>query len=192
MSIAYRIALLIHIASVLAAISTATLVHFAHRQARAATRPAAARRWLQVILRASAAFPIVLLGLLATGGYMVTASWTWRAGWVIAGLAGLAFLLVNGIRLGKGGRALLRDLEAASAAEGGMASFADTLRRDDAAAWANTGVALSVVVAMTTKPGIVGALATVVAGGVIGALIGARSASAVSTAPESALSGEIG
>lgn len=191
MSFAYRLALLLHIGFVLAAISASTLLHFSQRQARAATAPAEVQRWLRYMLRVSVAFPIVLVGLLATGGYMVTASWTWRAAWVNAGLAGLAFLLVNGVRLGKSGRALLRDLDVARETGGSTAPFADRLRRADGAGWANTGVALGVVVAMTTKPGLAGAFAIVVIGGVLGALAGLR-ASASAAAPEGALSGEPG
>jgi len=173
-SIAYRVALLIHIAAVLAAISASTMLHYAHRQTRAAGTPQGALRWHRLSARTSVVYPIVLVALLATGGYMVSSTWTWRTGWVNAGLLGLAFLFVNGVRLGKAGRALAGDLVKAASSGTGVEPFAAAMRRADVAGWANTGVALGVVVAMTTKPGLIGALALVALGGLVAAYVGPR------------------
>ena len=173
MPLAYRFALFVHIAAQLAAIAASTLIHFFQHRVATAERAPEARRWIALIQRTSIAFPIALLLLVATGGYMVSQAWTWSVGWVDAGLVGVAFLFVNGIRFGKQGRATLDALERAGDVPLGSAGAARG-RPMARATYANTGVATAVVFVMSLKPGMAGSLAALVVGAIAGQMVGAR------------------
>ena len=171
MNAGYRFALFLHFGALLAAIATSSLVHFAHGHMHRAAIAGEARRWHGFILRASVVFPMTLVVLLATGAYMVRTAWTWNQGWVIAGLVGIAFLLLNGIRLGRRGGALMKDLVAL----GDSPPHALLAGRTDAAfAWANTGVATAVVFAMSMKPSLPWSLTALAVGAATGFAIGLR------------------
>ena len=184
--IAYHTALYIHLLALLAAVATSTVVHLAAGRARAATTVAETRQWAALAGRTARNFPIATLVLFASGSFMVSVQsvWSWRAGWVDAGIAGVAWLLLSGAMLGKrgakAGRALARvgagDLDGARAA----------LRDPVAAAfsWVNMGVALGVVYAMAAKPGLVGSLIALAIGAAAGLAVHLRSARrAVAAAP---------
>lgn len=192
MTLAYRAALFLHIAALLAAIAASTLLHFLQHRIAASERAPEARRWTALCMRVSIVFPIALLTLVATGGYMVSQAWTWGAGWVDAGLVGVVLLLVNGIRLSKQGRATLGVLE--QAGDTPLSGPTAAAKRTAMATYANTGVAMAVVFVMSLKLGLAGSLAALAIGAIGGAFVGARSvhvAPAGSGAPaDSALGGE--
>ncbi|MGH7621904.1 MAG: hypothetical protein ACREMU_06155 [Gemmatimonadaceae bacterium] len=194
MTLAYRVALFLHIAALLGAIAASTLLHFFQHRIAASERAPEARRWTALSMRVSIVFPIALLTLVATGGYMVSQAWTWGAGWVDAWLVGAVLLLANGIRLGKQGRATLGALE--QAGDRPLSGPTVAAKRAAMAAYANTGVATAVVFVMSLKLDLAGSLVTLAIGGLGGAFVGARSvrvARAVGDAPaDSALDGEPG
>lgn len=93
--------------------------------------------------------PLFTLVLLATGGWMTHARWTWSTPWVDTGIAGLLVMTIfGGAVLGSGklaGRSLI-------AGQG-----------------LNVGLALGIMFLMITKPPLAGSIAAAVLGGAIGA-----------------------
>lgn len=176
MPVGYRIALVLHFAALLAAISASSIVHFAQGQVHAARRAPEAKRWLALLLRTTVVFPIVLVTLFASGWYMVSTTWSWSAGWVDTGLLTLVLLLVNGILLGRGGAMLMAALNKAGDAEIDRSPELARLRTFGGGAWVNTGMALAVVIVMTFKLGIAGSMAILAAGILAGLAVGARPA----------------
>lgn len=170
----YTIALFIHLAALVAASAASALVHLADVRRSRATSVSEARQWHALAASTARVFPIAVLVLFASGGYMISAGhgWSWSTGWVDAGIAGVVVLMVNGAMLGRRGRAAARELaELASAA---AATHAGAIPRDPLAstlAWANTGLAVAVVFVMTTKPTLVGSLIVLAIGIAAGVLL---------------------
>ncbi len=165
----YRLALFCHLLALLGAITASGLAHFAERRMLAASSRTELRQWARMVAHIEPVFPVALLTLVATGAYMVHRAWSWDAGFVDAGLAGVAVLFVVGVGvLGPRMRVLLRALDAD--AEVPVRLVRDPVAR--AASWVNTGVALGVVFAMTVKPSLAGAIAALVVGAAAGATLG--------------------
>jgi hypothetical protein len=166
----YQVSLYVHLLALVAAASASSVVHLAEARARRAASVGEARQWHALVGRTSRVFPVAVLTLFATGAYMVGVEgpWSWGTGWVEAGLAGGAFLLVVGAVLGirgaRAGRTLAR-LDAADV-EGARAASHDRVAA--ALSWVNTGVALAVVFAMATKPALAASLTALVVGAVVG------------------------
>ena len=164
----YLIILFVHLCALLAAIGAGSIAHLAQARMAGAATPAEARSWARLLKKLAPVFPVALLGLLLSGAYLVHDRWTWHLGWVDAGLVGIALLLVNG-------RGIIgRRLQAV-----GRAPDAEilALARDPlvhAAAWANTGLAISIAFVMVDKPGLPGSLASLVVGIAAGAAVGSR------------------
>jgi predicted integral membrane protein DUF2269 len=173
---AYRLVLFLHLAALLAAIGTSGLAHFAEAQLRAAETVAAARPWAALVDRAARVFPPALLALVASGAYLVQRDWAWDSSWVDAGLVGVFLLLVNGaVLVGRRNRALRRALAAAADAPLSPPLLQLTRRHvGGIASWTNTGLAIGVVFVMTTKPGLVGALATLAVAAALGSVVALR------------------
>jgi hypothetical protein len=173
---AYRIVLFLHLCALLAAIGAGSVAHLAQARMACSSTPAEARSWARLFKRLARVFPLSLLALLLTGVYLVHDRWTWSIGWVEASLVGVALLLANG-------RGVVgRRLQAV-----GRAPDAEivALARDPvihAAAWANTGLAVSIVFVMVDKPGLAGALCAIAVGIAAGALLGRVRAGAQSGA----------
>lgn len=157
----YGVVLFLHLAALLGAIGTAGIAHFGEAQLRAADSVAAARPWAALVDRVAKVFPLALLVLLASGAYLVQHGWAWGAGWIDAGLIGVALLMVNGAAVvGSRNRALKRAL--AAAGDGPVSPSLLELTRAHVggiASWANTGLAVGVVFVMTTKPSLASSLA---------------------------------
>src|SRR5689334_15446354 len=139
---AYRIVLFLHFCALLGAMGAGSAAHLAQARMAAASTPAEARTWARLLKKLARVFPLALLALLLTGAYLVHDRWTWDLGWVDAGLVGIALLLVNGRgvvgrRLQAVGRA--PDAEILALARGPLVH---------SAAWANTGLAVSIVFVM--------------------------------------------
>jgi hypothetical protein len=169
----YDLALVVHLVALLAAFGASTVVHVSMEKVRAADSGREALQWLGLAHGFARVFPVALAGLLASGAWMVHGRWPWGAGFVEAGLAGVAFLAVSGGAL-EGGRA--RRLAAALAARPEEPiEHAAALVRDPlwwCASWANTGIALAVVVAMVTKPSPGASFAVLAVGLVVGCVVG--------------------
>ena len=174
MTLAYRLALFLHIAALLAAIGASTLLHFVQHRLAAAERASEAHAWIGLSLRVSIVFPIALLTLVVTGGYMVSQGWTWSAGWVVAGLVGVAILFVNGMRLGARGRATLGRLQRAGDAPLDRSASSEA-RGTAMTTYANTGIATAVVFVMSLKLGLAASCLALAVGAIAGAALGARS-----------------
>jgi len=53
---------------------------------------------VRLIDRAGWAFPVSILGLVATGAYLTFHSWTWSTAWIDASIAGLIVVSLQGFR----------------------------------------------------------------------------------------------
>ena len=152
---AYNIALFVHlIAVVLAAGATAATKLATSRRIRART-VGEALEWHNTLMAASKVFPISLIIFLMSGGYMLSVARvaTWSTGWIVAGLTGVVLLFASGIFLGVKGGALKRVLE--QHASQGADRPAPRLVPPMVIAvlpMINTGIAISVVFDMATKP----------------------------------------
>jgi hypothetical protein len=169
----YGIALFLHLCALLAAIGASAVIGLAMHRICSARVAGEALQWLGTCKAVAHVFPVALLTLLASGAYMVHRAWRWDAGWVWAGIAGVVFLGVVGDRV-EGGRAkrIAHALAADPGAplEGRLAS----LVRDPlwwTAAMVNHAVALAVVFAMATKPGLAGSLAALAVAVAVGAAV---------------------
>lgn len=175
---AYHTALFLHIlALIVAAGATAVSKLSVGRRIRAAT-VSEALEWHQLLVSTSRLFPICLAVFLATGVYMVSqvGGAAWSSGFVRAGFLGIALLLASGTYL-RSKAAALTDV---------LKTFAQTTPEAPAPQLApprlvtmlpivNTGIALSVVFDMVTKPASVPVALGVIALGIVtGAALAAR------------------
>jgi len=151
----YHIALFIHLVALLVAAGATAVTKLAvGRRARART-VGEALDWHTVLMSTSKLFPICLAVFVITGGYMlaVTQVHAWSTGFVVAGLVGVALLLINGVFLATKGKALKQVLD--EMAKQGADRPAPKLVPPPLLAALpviNTGVALGVVFDMVTKP----------------------------------------
>lgn len=166
---AYRIALFLHLlALMLATGATAVTKLAAGRRARART-VGEALDWHGVLMGTSKLFPVSLALFALTGSYMlsVTRANVWSSGFVVAGLVGIVALFASGTYLGIKGKALKEVLE--RIARDGSDRPAPKLVPPPLVAIlpvVNTGIALSVVFDMVTKPASVAVALGIVAVGV--------------------------
>jgi hypothetical protein len=174
----YHIALFLHIVTLLVAAGVTAVVKLAiGRRVRART-VGEALDWHNVLLSASRLFPMCLAAFVLTGSYMLSATQihVWSTGFVVAGLVGVALLLLAGIYLGTKGRALKQMLE--ELAKNGADQPAPRLVPPPLLAilpMVNTAIALAVAFDMVTKPtSIPVALSIVAVGAVLGAAAGLR------------------
>ncbi len=166
---AYVVFLYIHLLALVAAAATSSVVHQARARARGASSVPEIRQWLLLAGSTARFFPIATLVLLATGALMaMNGPWSWSAGWIEAGVAGVAFLLVSGPVLGMRGKRVGRSLAnlAAGEVERARGLLDDPLA--GALSWMNTGVALGVVFAMAAKPALAGSLVALAIGAAAG------------------------
>ena len=169
----YHVVLYLHLLALVAASATSSVVHLAQARARRAASIPEIRQWLMLGGSTARIFPIATLTLLATGAVMVSLGgpWSWSAGWVRAGVAGVVFLLVSGPFLAMRGKRVGRSLAglAPGDVEGARALLRDPVA--GALSWANTGLALGVVYGMAAKPGLAGSLIALAAGAATGLVV---------------------
>ena len=167
----YHVALFFHLLALLSAVAASTIVHMTRVMARDAATGGAALTWLGLAHSFARVFPPALAVLVGTGAWMTHDTWTWTAPFILAGIAGGAFLLVSGAAI-EGPRAARLAMRLADApAEPVPDSVTDPVWW--CASWANTGVAIGVVLAMVAKPGAGGAALCVAGGLCVGAGVGA-------------------
>lgn len=176
---AYHIALFLHIVTLaIAAGATAVTKLAAARRSRARTL-GEALEWHRTMTSASRLFPICLALFLGTGMYMVKIAGMqfWSSGFLVAGLTGVVLLLASGTFLGVKARGLEQLL--AKMAESGADHPPPTLLPPRLVAMLpvlNTGIALSVVFDMVTKPASIPvALGTIAIGIIVAAAASFRS-----------------
>lgn len=178
--------LFVHLCALFAAFAASALVHHGEKRLSSAGTVAEACQWLGFVRKVSVTFPLAILVLLASGGYMVhIEGLAWRTGWLEASLAGIVLLAVNGPAV-IGGR--MRRLQGALKASGG--AFGPGLARlaNDpvlrCAGWINTLLALGIAYLMVAKPApgmSFGVLAIAV---ILGVLMGRPGRRPASTAAE--------
>jgi hypothetical protein len=175
----YNLALFLHLVALLSATAASAIVHYAvHRRASAPT-VRETLDWARLIAKASKVFPIAVLTLILTGSYMVRSHWTWRAGWVEAGLIGAIMLLVAGAVLGvRGGAEAQRNVKRVQEAGGDLPNDGATDRVVSVLGAMNTWLAVSIVLVMTLKLPFAGSLSLMTAGAFLGGVKGARRAGA--------------
>jgi hypothetical protein len=188
---AYHIALFLHIVTLIVAAGATAVTKLAVGRRIRARTAGEAIEWHQLLISVSRLFPICLVSFLATGGYMVAATGgtAWSSGFVTAGVVGVALLLGSGTFLGIKAKRLMLVLEgiAKKGADTPVPPFVPP-RTVTMLPVINTGIALSVVFDMVTKPtSVLVALGVIVVGIVAFAAIGMRgSRSAASHVAQSA------
>lgn len=168
----YRTVLFIHLLALFLGIGTAAILGFALFRLRAAASGAEALPWSSLAGKTERVFPVAVLGLFATGAYMTSDVWTWSTGWIDVAIVALVVIAAQGVLIAS---RRAKELEHALEANGPGALSPDARKMTcDRALWivsfANPGIVLGVVWAMTQKPGTAGAIAAVVIGYVVGAV----------------------
>ena len=108
---AYGSVLYVHLLSVFVALGAATVMTVSAFQLRTARTLADALPWTRLMRSTPRAFPVAVLGLIGTGAYMTSDSWTWSTGWIDASIAGLAVVALQGPLVGgRSGAAIDRAL----------------------------------------------------------------------------------
>jgi hypothetical protein len=151
----YRIALFLHVVTLIIAASATAVTKLAVDRRIRARSVAEALDWHNVLVSASRAFPICLVSFVITGSYMVSRAGNraWGSGFVVSGLVGVTLLLASGTYLGIKGKSLTQVLE--KLAKDGPDRPAPRLVPPALAAslpLVNTGIALGVVFDMVMKP----------------------------------------
>jgi hypothetical protein len=181
----YHIALFLHLVALVAAGAASAVTHLAEGCAQRAATVHDARQWHMRAGKAARAFPVVIVVLLLTGGYMLSgaSSAAWRDGWVIEGIVASVLLAASGGVLGGRARAVGRAMATLDA------KAPSTMHRDPLAqrlAWMNTGVAIATMFVMVTKPALAGAFIALAVGGVLGIAIARPGRGAVSVTAQPA------
>lgn len=168
---AYRLALSLHLLSLLVLAGGILAFGLAFSRLRSARSGEQAVPWVRLIARAGWAFPVSILGLLATGAYLTAHSWTWSTAWIDVSIAGLIVVTLQGPLLGGPRTTALAEAVEAN----GPGELGERPRRlaRDPVLWlvllANPGVVLAIVWCMSAKPGMPGALAALIIGYAAGA-----------------------
>lgn len=172
---AYQIALAIHLFALIAAATASGIVHLAAGRRAAAPTLRQSMEWAKLAGTTARVFPLAVITLVASGGFMVTGRWSWQAGWVEAGLMGAILLFVSGATIGRRGAAQGRaNVQRLQSAGHDLPNDGAPDRLAAVLTDANTGLALAIVLVMTLKPGLAGALGTLAFGAASGALIASR------------------
>jgi hypothetical protein len=180
----YHIALYIHLLALVGAACASSLVHFAEARRGRATTPGEALEWHRLVGVTSRTFPIVIVLLLATGAYMVSAAGNtlWAAGWVKTGVTVAVLLFVVGGVIGGRAKRMSVALAQIASTDPAASEFPKDDRVIHALSWLNSGMAVGVVGAMAIKPDVVGSAAIVVVAALLGVGISLRGGHAAAPA----------
>jgi hypothetical protein len=172
----YHVVLYIHLLALFIGVGAASILLVCLFQLRAAQTLADAVPWGSVAGKTGRAFPIAILGLFGTGAYMTTDVWTWSTGWIDVSIAGLVLLALQGPLVAeRTAKKLERALH--DNGPGALGKQARRMTRHPGlwvAEFSNIGVVLGVVWDMTQKPGTASAIAAIVGGYAVGALVALR------------------
>jgi len=183
----YRVVVFVHLFTLLVAAGATAIMKLAIGRRTRARTVGEVLDWHNVLMATSKVFPMCLAAFVITGGYMLSVNRinAFSTGFVVAGLVGVAFLLVSGMFLGVKGKALGQMLE--GLAKKGADQPAPKLAAPPLLAalpFINTFVAVSVAFDMVTKPtSIPVALSVLAVGIVLGAVVGMRPTAAPAQAP---------
>jgi hypothetical protein len=169
---ASHIALSLHLLSLLVLAGGIVAFGLSFWRLRAAQSGEQAVPWVRLIERAGWAFPVSILGLVATGAYLTAHSWTWSTAWIDVSIAGLIVVTLQGPLLGGPRTTALAEAVDANG-PGALGERPRRLARDPVL-WlvllANPGVVLAIVWCMSAKPGMAGSLAALILGYAAGAI----------------------
>lgn len=169
----YHVVLYIHLLALLLGIGAASILLVCLIQLRSAQTVMDAVPWGMVSGNVSKAFPVAVVGLLATGAYMTNDFWTWSTGWIDVSIVGLAVVALQGPLIAeRTSHKLKRALQ-----ENGPGPLGEHARRmaRHPGLWvielANICVVLAIVWNMTQKPDWAGAIAALVVAYAVGAVV---------------------
>jgi hypothetical protein len=167
----YHLTLFVHILAVLVAAGATAVMKLAIGRRSRARTVGELLEWHTVLINTSKLFPMVLATFVITGSYMLSMTQTHirSTGFVVAGLVGVALLLMSGIFLSVKGKALKQMLDGMVASNGPNHPAPKLVAPPiiSALPLINTGIALSVVLDMVTKPASIATALLVVAGGIV-------------------------
>ncbi len=172
----YHYVLYVHLLALFVGIGAGSVLLACLLQLRAARTLEQAVPWGMLAGKAGKLFPVAILGLFGTGAYMTsetTFPWTWSTRWIDVGIAALVVL---GIQGGGVAERTAKKLEAALHANGPGPLGPECRRLAlHPGLWVmeftNFGLVFAVVWNMTEKPGLGEALAAVLVGYGVGAVL---------------------
>ncbi len=169
---AYDVAVYLHLLSLFGLIGAITVVGLCYFRLRAAESFGEAAQWARLADQVGWAFPVAILGLIASGAYLTTERWTWSTPWIVVSIAGLILDTVQGpLVAGPRAKTLMEALDV-DAATGMLDSRVRQLAHDRVL-WvvllANPGIVLAITWNMTVKPGTAEAIAAILVGYGLGA-----------------------
>ncbi|MFL5913637.1 MAG: hypothetical protein ACJ768_24135 [Gaiellaceae bacterium] len=172
----YHVVLYIHFISLLIGFGAASVIAVCLFRLRGAQTGADAAPWGKLAGQTERMFPIAILGLFGSGAYMTSKVWTWGTGWIDVAIVVVVLLAVQGAGIaGRRAHALKQALQ-----ENGPGPLGEKTRRlaRDPALWgisfANPGMVLGVMWAMSEKPSTAVSVVAVVVGYAVGAALGLR------------------
>lgn len=182
----YHIALYIHLLALVGASCAASLTHFAEGRRGRAASAGEALQWHRVVGVTARTFPIVIVALLATGGYMVSAAGNtlWATAWVRTGVVVSVLLFVIGGFMGARGKRMARALAEITQNDPAATAFPTHDSAAHTLSWLNTGMAIGVVGVMAMKPDGFACVALVAVCGLLGIGISLRGGHAAATAAD--------
>jgi hypothetical protein len=163
----YDVAVYLHLLSVFVLVGGITVFGVCYAQIRAAGSISEATPWARLADRTGWAFPVAILGLLASGAYLTSDRWTWSTPWILASIAGVILLTLQGPLIAAPRSAALKHALDAGGQSGTLDPRVRQLARDRAlwvALLANPGIVLGITCDMTVKPGGPAAVAAIVVG----------------------------
>ena len=182
----YEVVKYIHLLFLLGAFGAAAVVWACLFNLRAAKTLADAAPWGALAGKLENTFPVAILGLFGSGAYMTSKVWTWGTGWIDVAIAVLVLLMVQGAGVA-GRRAHLLKHALQENGPGPLGATAKRLTCDPAlwvVSFANPGMVLGVMWAMTEKPSTGIAVVAVVVGYAVGAALALRFARVPAPAAE--------
>lgn len=176
----YHVVLYVHLLALFVGVGAGAVLSVCLFQLRSAQTLGDAVPWARVAGKTERAFPVAILGLFGSGAYMTSDVWTWSTSWILVSIVGLVVVSLQGpIVGGRAGRKLEQALHANG--PGALGENARRMTRQPGlwvTEFANLGVVFGIVWNMTQKPGTAGALAAVVTGYAVGAILAWRLAKA--------------
>jgi hypothetical protein len=169
----YHVVLYIHLLAAFIGVGAAGVLVVCLFQLRAAKTLDEALPWGIVAGKTEHAFPVAILGLFGAGAYMTSDLWTWSTGWIAVSIGGLVLLALQGPLVGgRAGKQLKQALQ--ENGPGPLGKHARRMTRHPGlwvTEFANIGVFLGIVWNMTQKPGTGEAIAAIVGGYAVGAIL---------------------
>jgi hypothetical protein len=166
----YDVVLYIHLLSLFIGIGAGAVVLACLLQLRAARTVEEAAPWGMMAGKMGHYFPIAIVGLFGSGAYMTSHSWTWSTAWIDIAIVVLVLLFVQGAGVAeRTGKKLGEALRANGPGPLGPEARRMTLHPGLwVVEFTNLAMVFGVVWNMTQKPGVGGALASVLVAYAVG------------------------